>query len=401
MEIAQVCYVPSEENPGPSTSQEFPALLAVSSSEVKTEHLDEPDFHAALSFRLPTFAEVPHVRDPVSNLVTCTLCPEDAHSVFGRDVLFQRHICCCHLDYLFDALRVPELSEQQFRVICEHLLESEMTHSGHGVKKKNDDDKPAFVCHLCGDIFHETKGILTHLVTTHFDGIALRLVELQHNKNLNLQELMEKPRNDLFLLEGVKYPCEICGRVFAAWSSLTRHRKQPCKPGGRRPRGMGDECDGTYRNKFPCSQCGLGFASKVGRAGHIKRVHLGIDHNRDRVRCELCGKNMSKSSMGRHKTYSCPVAKERKSVDVGGSASVPVPMIMTMAGGSSGGSRRKQTMEFYLNDDLKVEMVDLEEEQEDNSSRYVGQTMEEFFGEDMEEEDCEQDEDPLGMVGEF
>lgn len=372
---------------GACSPNETLPLRGLTSPEVKSEVPEEPpmileldegdnitqseDEIGHVSFKLPTMNEIPH-QIANNNLVTCLLCPESANSVFGRDSLFMRHVSCCHLDFLFGVLKLPDLTSDQFKEYCEYLLELEMKASEQvdSSLKKNTDEVPGFVCSMCEDIFHEPKVALVHLVLTHHELLASKLVYILRNPAISPDILRRQPKTypSIFALEGPKYKCEDCGRVFAACSSLVRHKKSPCQKPDSQNLSTSKKLGQVGDSKCICEYCGVRCSTTTGKKYHIQRIHLGKNHNRYRTSCDLCGKTMSLSSLGRHKKLSCRVRTGNNSTAQLTSYNHMQAQQQIMFGEGSVDQYHDEDEQdpLYLNHQVKTEAIamDLESEEE-------------------------------------
>ncbi|XP_037036664.1 zinc finger protein 845-like isoform X1 [Bradysia coprophila] len=176
--------------------------------------------------------------------------------------------CCNTKSYTDDEYH--RLEDENTCFLCKAKLSSKYNLHLH---KRKHLDRVVYSCTIC----------LTLVVGTR-----------NHSHHMYKHGLRKKIREEV----AGRYECDYCQKIFPHKSSLPAHFKQHLN-----------------KERVPCPQCSLTFASKGNLTQHIKQIHLNI---RKHI-CELCGKAFGhphnlKSHMVKHsgeKPYQCPICLKR------------------------------------------------------------------------------------------
>lgn len=147
--------------------------------------------------------------------------------------------CCNTQPYTDDEYH--QLEDDNTCFICKAKLSSKYNLHLH---KRKHLDRVVYTCSICLSLVVGTRN---------------------HSHHMYKHGVRKKHREE----ETGQFECDYCGKIFPHKSSLPAHFKQHLN-----------------KQRVPCPQCTLTFASKGNLTQHIKQIHLNI---RKHI-CELCGK---------------------------------------------------------------------------------------------------------------
>lgn len=125
-------------------------------------------------------------------------------------------------------------------------------------------------CHLCGNVFQDSKGLQQHLKRFHMSKTSNRTYSCNvcgksyHNQAAVRTHMIKHIQR--------KFPCDQCSATFSSPYTLTQHKKKHTD---------------TNRGEHMCVTCGVGYASRKCLLAHMRNA---MRHQEKMYDCPICSR---------------------------------------------------------------------------------------------------------------